>query len=787
VAPEAADDERYYRPFRHRDGGGGGGGGGGAAAGKEGKVGKEQGGEKGGKSSRLEGEEEFDAAEGGRPADLLAALLDGPARPRDDDDNNGSDGDIARVMEEAAAKSRRARSLTEHLAAKRAGGSDSKRSASGGVSKDEDPYVAATNAHAEAAMAFRGAYRALLGLGDDGDNGNGNGDNGNDDNNNNDRTRPIAPSGAAAPVPGSELARSALLLARSHARTARSLGAMGERWNLGRVDAATGRMRSRADASSSPSSSAAPSIAGGANEREGKDRTKDGRRRSDDAASSAAADDGGGVPAAAPDVGERDGDAPGGEVAQHERLRMAVRGALDPTNREDDITDSVFLSRSTLSGTTGASVLNAPRNRPRRLGPGAPKANAKAEDRPAGGTDGAAADAGPNPVDDLMKLEKELRCMDMALEMGNSVASLGAAAAAANGGGGGVGGGGASFCVVPPGSSYMSTSTMWASGVLGAMGGGKGPQQPGAKATHPRPTNATNPRARANHLRNFAGGGGTKPPGGSHAPQPSSAQSPPKSAAGAQPQQQPPSQQQGLQTAPHAGLDQSWWGGGHGSILASAATTAAAGSHRLPPASPRGPGTNGVRADGRPVGGDGEQRQQQRQRSSSTNAQQLMQLMDSLHRLGNENAQLMREVEDARAARAEAKAAKDAMAKFKAEYGKRFEKVKSALQKYPPRGGAGGGDGADDPVANSAYVKSASALEFQKRDRTIQRLSADLRKERDEVKKKDGALQKYEAFYREVKARSAEKARQRQKAQEEQAQKQRRGQQQQQQKQPQRS
>jgi hypothetical protein len=53
-------------------------------------------------------------------------------------------------------------------------------------------------------------------------------------------------------------------------------------------------------------------------------------------------------------------------------------------------------------------------------------------------------------------------------------------------------------------------------------------------------------------------------------------------------------------------------------------------------------------------------------------------------------------------------------------------------------------------------------LEIQKRDQIIKQLSNDLKKERDECKRKDSALQKYEAFYREVKARSAEKARQRQ-------------------------
>lgn len=79
---------------------------------------------------------------------------------------------------------------------------------------------------------------------------------------------------------------------------------------------------------------------------------------------------------------------------------------------------------------------------------------------------------------------------------------------------------------------------------------------------------------------------------------------------------------------------------------------------------------------------------------------------------------------------------------------------------------------------DSAYMKSASLLEIQKRDQMIKQLSSDLKREREECKKKDGALQKYEAFYREVKARSAEKARQRQ-AQQQQAQEQRRQQQQQ--------
>lgn len=69
-------------------------------------------------------------------------------------------------------------------------------------------------------------------------------------------------------------------------------------------------------------------------------------------------------------------------------------------------------------------------------------------------------------------------------------------------------------------------------------------------------------------------------------------------------------------------------------------------------------------------------------------------------------------------------------------------------------------------------MKSATMLEIQKRDQMIKQLSNDVKKEREECKRKDSALQKYEAFYREVKARSAEKARQRQQQLEKEQQKQ---------------
>jgi vacuolar-type H+-ATPase subunit I/STV1 len=64
------------------------------------------------------------------------------------------------------------------------------------------------------------------------------------------------------------------------------------------------------------------------------------------------------------------------------------------------------------------------------------------------------------------------------------------------------------------------------------------------------------------------------------------------------------------------------------------------------------------------------------------NTKQLMRLLDSIKTLGDENAALLREVEDAEVARAEAKATKEQMRRFRAEYGKRFAALKSALEKF---------------------------------------------------------------------------------------------------------
>jgi hypothetical protein len=58
-------------------------------------------------------------------------------------------------------------------------------------------------------------------------------------------------------------------------------------------------------------------------------------------------------------------------------------------------------------------------------------------------------------------------------------------------------------------------------------------------------------------------------------------------------------------------------------------------------------------------------------------------------------------------------------------------------------------------------LKSAETSEqIQRQEQLIRKLTADLKKEKDESRKKDAALRKYESFYKEVKARSAQKRRQ---------------------------
>merc|ERR1712071_642428 len=117
-----------------------------------------------------------------------------------------------------------------------------------------------------------------------------------------------------------------------------------------------------------------------------------------------------------------------------------------------------------------------------------------------------------------------------------------------------------------------------------------------------------------------------------------------------------------------------------------------------------------------------------------------MRLLDSLKTLGDENAALLKEVEGAQEARLEVKAVRTQMKSFKAEYGKRFTRLKAALDKVRKENGTG--DTGDNPINSSEYMASKVSADIKKKDQMIQKLAVDLRKEREESKKKDIALRK---------------------------------------------
>lgn len=228
-----------------------------------------------------------------------------------------------------------------------------------------------------------------------------------------------------------------------------------------------------------------------------------------------------------------------------------------------------------------------------------------------------------NPVDEMMELERELVGMDMALELGNSVSSLDTRMQ--NRMKNSVVDG--SFMVVPPGSNSYMSSSMWGSGHTPNS-------RPVAQSKPPQTNNIgiAGARARANRVQNISA---TPANRHSHPPQ-----------INAQPV-----------TKNGAGLESSWWGNAStvltSSVISLGSRTGVDGGHM-----------------GEPHGGQ------------PANNKQLMRLMDSLKTLGDENAALLREVEELDAARLEAKTARTEMKRFKAEYGKRFATLKAALEKF---------------------------------------------------------------------------------------------------------
>lgn len=382
-------------------------------------------------------------------------------------------------------------------------------------------------------------------------------------------------------------------------------------------------------------------------------------------------------------------------MSQKERLRAAVRGALGSKHpHEADLSESQFLGDAKATSGDHRSISRSEDSRNDQEGTLLTEGHDSSH-------------SSLNPVDEMMELERELRDMDMALELGNSITSLDSrmqhrmkSSAMIDG----------SFMVVPGSQSYMASS-MWSPSPVAH--GNSRPHQPTATPNQ----GTAGVRARANRVQNMLDAS-HKPP-----------QLPP-SHNHAHPSNVPPKNS--------SGLESSWWGNASMTSQVLTSSVISLGTR---------PGMEG---------GDGSVAQ------SSANTKQIMRLMDSLKTLGDENAALLREVEELEAARAESKMARESMKKFKSEYSKRFASLKKALEKFRqehPQGQTSN----TNPVNSSDFMQSASVSDqLQRQEQLIRKLTADLKKEKEESKKKDAALRKYESFYREVKARSAQKAAQRQ-------------------------
>ena len=362
-------------------------------------------------------------------------------------------------------------------------------------------------------------------------------------------------------------------------------------------------------------------------------------------------------------------------AGKEDRLRAKIRASLNTA--EADMTDSTFLGRA-VSNPQGSGV--------NRQGMSA-SVNAVPK-------------AVSNPVDDMMELEQELKDMDATLNMGVNLGASTSSVATKKSMDG-------SFCVVPGsgnvGSSYMSSSIMWASGM------------------------GVRPVAAQQHSNN------TKNRVQTHLGVSSMHKSP--SIGGHQQLHQPQPHHLNHVSAPkhHPGLESSWWG----QTSALASSTSSLSNSMV-----------GIRSSNIGTGNH----TNANNILSPANNKQVFRLLDSLKTLGDENAALLREVEETKKAQAEAKAAREAMRQFKQDYKQKFTKLKLALEKHRRENPA-----SNNMVSNSSFMRknhiSDMQNEIQKRDKMIQKMKS-------ESQKKDDALRKYEKFYQQVKLRSEQKKKQ---------------------------
>jgi len=391
-------------------------------------------------------------------------------------------------------------------------------------------------------------------------------------------------------------------------------------------------------------------------------------------------------------------------ISHKERLRAAVRGALSSSHpHEADLSDSQFLG-SAKTDTTGTGVAlkiiqSEIQHDSREMRKGNKRDIGRDDNE---GTLLSGEVVGSNPVDVMMELERELRDIDMAPELGNSISSLDTRMqnrmkSSMIGDG--------SFMVVPPGSSSYMASSMWGS-------------HNNSRQTVNNQQGTAGVRARANRVQNILEASATP--------------------VSRQMYQSPQLGHAQIVNNKNntAGLESSWWGNTNttSQILTSSVLSL---------------GVRGI---------EGGHSNEIQGGHSTSNTEQIIRLMDSLKALGDENANLLREVEELQAARAEAKAARETMKRFKADYGKRFASLKKALEKFRHENPAGKTT-VNSPVSTSEFMKNATVSDQLKRqEQMIQKLTRELKKEKEESKKKDSVLRKYESFYRDIKARSAQKA-----------------------------
>jgi len=470
-----------------------------------------------------------------------------------------------------------------------------------------------------------------------------------------------------------------------------------------------------------------------------------------------------------------------------DRLRATIRASMGKP--EADMTDSIFLGKATSSGggggggndktcVTKVDGTTMDNNKGRERGGGnvghtnagdsmAWKEGTSKNDKLAINNSNkikkSFSSAKRNPIDDMMELEQELKDMDMALEMGVDLNSINNSALSKKAMIDPEG----SFCLVSAGS--MSSSMMWGAG----LGRNQKQQQQHQHQQQQQLQQQRHPISAHNTTANTNGIGSGRTRAiraqtildGSHG-----------NTVGALKHHQHNHNQMDVLThttpkqVSNPGLESSWWG---------QASTLSQSTHLL------GNSMVGIRSSSSQP--QHQQQQQQHQQDhhqqqqshgndgtvAPANTKQLIRLLDSLQTLTDENTSLMGQLEEAQKARVEAKAAREAMRRFKEEYGKRYAMLKSVVDKVQKEFNDPQQQHSHDSTVNSVVSGGYSGnivsnsqfahdrAEIQKRDQIIQKLSLDVRKEKEEGKKKDDALRKYENFYKEVKARSALKAKQR--------------------------